>query len=589
MKPVIVAALLGATAAVPAAASSYIDSTSNYLTAGNQSLYNGAGFNFAPLDFSKNVSVGGITGSSFFGHYGAKVTATVGAKLKFQGNVSFSNTLTQLSSGSVQTFAGNPFGPTSSAFILGTDFSSNTHSTTFVGTGQVDAALNATVFAGANISGKACFIECTSGTIANIGVGQPQPYKILGYHSATNSVTFLDKTYNDVLPKSFSSDTLPISATLDAIDVSGTAKGTTSTSFHTSQQFAGAYVDVAQAVVDAFGLPQSVLSGSVLGFDYTTIAAKIGAGINAIYDVTTSLADRYVIYKLSTPVERLDPNTGKWNYYGTSISLKDGQIAELRPISQIASLSILPEVVTYTRSIATLTLNATLEDHVKLLEVSGYGLSAGPLYQQDGSIVLGTIGSYTAKASNLADTTLAPLTLDFANAQPKAAFAFAEASDAVPLDGTHSFVFVPDGIGGTSDTVAGEIMLATNFNTRGCNADTIVACLFDRHFTPIAEQQRTTRDATGAPVITYAVDFAVADRIAALPDGAFGTQSTPESMRALLASLPGANGYVLPADISDNSTPFMQTVPEPASWAMMVAGFGLVGSFARRRRTTVAA
>jgi hypothetical protein len=32
-----------------------------------------------------------------------------------------------------------------------------------------------------------------------------------------------------------------------------------------------------------------------------------------------------------------------------------------------------------------------------------------------------------------------------------------------------------------------------------------------------------------------------------------------------------------------------QAVPEPASWAMLIAGFGLVGAAARRRRTAVAA
>jgi hypothetical protein len=38
---------------------------------------------------------------------------------------------------------------------------------------------------------------------------------------------------------------------------------------------------------------------------------------------------------------------------------------------------------------------------------------------------------------------------------------------------------------------------------------------------------------------------------------------------------------VLPGSIGE--------VPEPASWAMLIAGFGLVGASQRRRRTSVAA
>jgi hypothetical protein len=34
---------------------------------------------------------------------------------------------------------------------------------------------------------------------------------------------------------------------------------------------------------------------------------------------------------------------------------------------------------------------------------------------------------------------------------------------------------------------------------------------------------------------------------------------------------------------------FSAGVPEPASWAMMIAGFGLVGAAARRRRTVAVA
>ncbi|TFU00447.1 PEP-CTERM sorting domain-containing protein [Polymorphobacter arshaanensis] len=32
----------------------------------------------------------------------------------------------------------------------------------------------------------------------------------------------------------------------------------------------------------------------------------------------------------------------------------------------------------------------------------------------------------------------------------------------------------------------------------------------------------------------------------------------------------------------------VDSVPEPASWAMMITGFGLIGGTLRRRRTTLA-
>ena len=52
----------------------------------------------------------------------------------------------------------------------------------------------------------------------------------------------------------------------------------------------------------------------------------------------------------------------------------------------------------------------------------------------------------------------------------------------------------------------------------------------------------------------------------------------------------GNSGYGTVFKLSD--TGFVVSVggvPEPASWAMMIAGFGLVGAAARRRRQTVTA
>ena len=41
-------------------------------------------------------------------------------------------------------------------------------------------------------------------------------------------------------------------------------------------------------------------------------------------------------------------------------------------------------------------------------------------------------------------------------------------------------------------------------------------------------------------------------------------------------------------NVALNVTPSV-AVPEPASWAMLIAGFGLVGAAARRRRTALTA
>ncbi|WP_418895818.1 PEPxxWA-CTERM sorting domain-containing protein [Sandaracinobacteroides sayramensis] len=47
-------------------------------------------------------------------------------------------------------------------------------------------------------------------------------------------------------------------------------------------------------------------------------------------------------------------------------------------------------------------------------------------------------------------------------------------------------------------------------------------------------------------------------------------------------------GFVLPSTPGEPGEPGNPgAVPEPATWAMMIAGFGLVGSVARRRRETL--
>ncbi|WP_310475831.1 PEPxxWA-CTERM sorting domain-containing protein [Sandarakinorhabdus sp.] len=107
------------------------------------------------------------------------------------------------------------------------------------------------------------------------------------------------------------------------------------------------------------------------------------------------------------------------------------------------------------------------------------------------------------------------------------------------------------------------------------------------------------------------VQFALVDLIAA-STGAFdtagqiqsfysgadgGTNPNPWTSYSFNVSL-AAGSYAIRFAQADNQLFFTQgvdnvfvggAVPEPASWAMLIAGFGLVGAAARRRRAVVAA
>jgi len=88
----------------------------------------------------------------------------------------------------------------------------------------------------------------------------------------------------------------------------------------------------------------------------------------------------------------------------------------------------------------------------------------------------------------------------------------------------------------------------------------------------------TVMGLTGNPIVFFA------DNVAA------GGQN--EWSSGSIAALRVYNGVLTAAEIAElNRVPFVEppvtppaAVPEPASWAMMIAGFGLVGSAARRRR-----
>ena len=221
----------------------------------------------------------------------------------------------------------------------------------------------------------------------------------------------------------------------------------------------------------------------------------MGIGINAIYDATTQILSKYTNYKFSAPVQVLDQNTGKWGTARTNVSLSDGQGLVMRTANPIGNLSILPEVSTYGSVDTKLTINATLEESIRLLEASGYGLSAGPLYSYSGTQVLGTLGSFSAHSVFLSSTTLKPLSLDFSGAA-SASFEELDAASqmtlagGVALDSGHqAYVFVPTSTASNAGgTITGEIRLAVNYGTRGCNDEAIDTCRYDARFVPVGTQ-----------------------------------------------------------------------------------------------------
>ncbi len=97
----------------------------------------------------------------------------------------------------------------------------------------------------------------------------------------------------------------------------------------------------------------------------------------------------------------------------------------------------------------------------------------------------------------------------------------------------------------------------------------------------------------GAPTITPIAGGAVVNGnsitasvpLALLPSRGFATSSYTFQLWSRLRVNPAADGTN--NEIADFGPRLFAAVPEPASWAIMIAGFGLAGAAARRRRAAV--
>ena len=173
-------------------------------------------------------------------------------------------------------------------------------------------------------------------------------------------------------------------------------------------------------------------------------------------------------------------------------------------------------------SLAGASANANLSNHVKI-EVSGTGIEDGPY----GGSTFGFFDSVIAR--DHADTTNGPTV---------------------------------DGVLFSMDVVIGQ-PTAVNF-TMTETADSI---LFDD--TGRAQLLATL-------FYTYALDWGDTTRVTLLDRAGHDTGRTPGGL-----SIASNTGF----SFLDGTTPGATAVPEPAAWALLIAGFGLAGGRLRRRRT----
>lgn len=513
-------------------------------------------------------SVGGIDciGSACAGAY---LSWALGANIGAFASASINNNVLAAYSGNVSTTIGSALpGPVKQgdSFLLIND-AKVTDGVQLFGKGSVKANVGANLFLGGELLGDACLGLCLNpdpdGRIYNLGVGSSKTLNIFSYDSTTNSASFLGQQQTGVLPKDFQADTLPISAHIAPVDLSGAAA--LGTSFKSSQEIGGVYVDVAQAVASVFGIPKEALSGSLLGFDYVTLSAKLGLAIDLVQQVKTTIST-FTRYVFSSPVELKRLGDTEFSAPTTSISVEAGEAVILRA-GNAASLTVLPETFVTGTIDTSISLNAVIKAPIKLFEIQGNGLNVGPLWQANLQQPILSVEALTDKAFFTTTGSLgSALTFNFLT------------DETPPAGGQPGFVFFPveDG-GGDGTTSFGFYTKVLNFGSEDCNDQRQLGCIQDRLTTPVFTQRRRVLDADGQPQFSFSTDFTVGDRLAAMPRGAYGLQSDMAQLERRLTSLP----------FTDYSLAVLPAVPEPSSWTMLILGFGLVGTAARLQRAAV--
>ena len=546
---------------------SYVDLSSDY--------------GFSAFDYSSPKPDPNFGLGSTDGHFPVGFNASVyaNASAGFNGSVSASNTLSYQWTQHVDTLVAGADGvgtaTVGSTFTIGSNSSFTQHSlATNAGVFQATNDAYANLGAGAHLVG--CVVICDS-TDLGVGTGPNGiTAHLLDYNSVANTATILGNTTVGALPQTYASPDNIFSATLSAPDLSGASQsgGANLAALYSSHPLGAGAVDVAAAVGEALGLPPEVFKDSILGFNYETVGAYIGAAINLAQVVVMKPLVLDHLYHFSSPVEVWNDVSQTWGSAVSSLSLLPDQFVQVRAPGAL-NLGITVENRASFKTFTTLELEAVLYAQLVLFHIDGHGLDQSLLNAVYNFAQTGVFGVDDERNTPLASVYEPPINLSFSQelAIGPCTFSCPEQTGYVTL------IRIEPGSGSPADQISDNtIFRVLNFGAAGCNATTSVACLIDSSAPPKFFRSRMVmRD--GQLVQEVSNDFATADAVVAAGDtGPRDTAAETVALQTLLAATyPG--GRAPNIDVSAG-------VPEPAAWTEMLLGFGLLGALARRRRVT---
>lgn len=541
-------------------------------------------FTFSPIShYSPKPDPGiGIGSTSGLGSIGASASVYANAAASLSGFASVNNSMAYQWRQHVDTLAAGADGIGSSTvgtpFKIGSLSHIDSHTIT-AGNGDFEAGLSAFANIGVGASLKACFLVCGSKDFG-VGTGQDGLHKtLLDYSSAENRLTVLDQTYTDVLPQTYSDPANLFRVTAYSPDLAGTYQSTSQkvASLYTSTPLVGASFDVGSAIAQAFGIPTDILKGSILGFNYETFGAYLGAAINIEQTIAMVPLIMDQVYHFTSPVEIFNDLTQTWQAAGDTINLGKDQFATVRAPDTI-NLGLSVESRASFKVATSLDVTATLQGQIVVLHVDGHGLNASVL---DGTFDIASVGGLF----RVEDTNFTQLASVFEPAINLQFFAPVAACFGCTT-GNYVTLVQPTGGAAPIDGTPNLIVKALNFGVRDCNDAVTTGCLLDTSVLPKFNYTRDVHRGTAAPrsgrkrlyeasATGFAASDAIAARHATKPPTVWSRRAT--DLQTLRRTYGGARPNI---DVS--------AVPEPAVWLQLLAGFAACGIAIRRRRVFAA-